>query len=112
MLLNKSEAILCGSQEEALQVAQALEDAGYKMFHPQWPSIEEVLLSTSEDNKYGFRWLPGHEFPLCVATMTDSMLAELVETGEITCGDDVSTFRIRRAADVLCNMTVCVEDLL
>lgn len=112
MLLNKGEAILCNNQEETIQMAQVLEGAGYKMFHNQWSSIVDVVKDCDSSFRCGFRWLPGHTFPMCVATVSKDLKEELLETGKITCDEDVSEFSWRWAEDFLGKTHVNVEDLL
>ena len=109
MLLHKGEAILCANRGETIQIAQVLEDAGYKMFHNQWSSIVDVV---QECDRCGFRWLPGHTFPMCVATVSEDLKEELLATGKITCDEDVSEFSWLWAEDLLGKMNVDVEDLL
>ena len=115
MLLNKDEAVLCNSKEEALQVAKTLEEAGYKMFHSQWNSIVGIVRSHNgsvRKGNFGFRWLHNHEFPLCIATVTSDISRELRATGKITCDEDVRVFSWKWAEELLSKAYVSVEDLL
>lgn len=115
MLLNKDEAVLCNSKDEALQVAKALEEAGYKMFHSQWHSIVGIVRSHDgpvRKGNFGFRWLHNHEFPMCIATITSDISRELRATGKITCDEDVRVFSWQWAEELLNKMCVSVEDLL
>ena len=112
MILNAGEAILCENKNETLMMAQVLEDAGYKMFHNQWSSIVSVVQDCDSGFRCGFRWLPGHTFPMCVATVSEDLREELLETGKITCDEDVSEFAWRWASELLKGVAVSVEDLI
>ncbi len=87
MLLHEGECVICDSEEETLELAVVLEDAGFKMFESHFGTITQCSKDKNQPDRQGWRWFIHHPYPNCIAGMDAKMCDEVETTGELTDGE-------------------------
>lgn len=80
MILNKAECIICRDYDEMCEVADVLDEYGFRMIE-NFGRVTNCL--DDSYNGFGFRWSIGREFPKCIAKLTVEHIEDVQAYGTL-----------------------------